>query len=135
MFISSCAFFVGPILSMISAGKLHLAFFFGAIIFGLIGFYLLRIALWNTYGEEIFLFDECQISYEADYRWFKDAKRIIETGDIELISKPVGYIEDKKGVLTVVVNSQELESVVKMPLEQLEKMILQLKQQLTTGHN
>lgn len=44
-------------------------------IFCLIGFYLLRISLWNSHGEETIEFNDNEIIYVADYGWFKDGKK------------------------------------------------------------
>ncbi|SEA66735.1 hypothetical protein SAMN05443667_10715 [Flavobacterium gillisiae] len=60
-------------------------------IFYLIGFYLLRISLWNSHGEETILFNESEIIYIANYRWFKDGKKSLEKNEVTYSIKPVGY--------------------------------------------
>ena len=98
--------------------------FAGILVFGifcLIGFYLLRVSLWNNHGEEIIEFQENQIEYIADYRWFKDGKKAIEITEIIYLIKPVGYEEENNGVLVISNGKSEIESVVKMPKENIEK--------------
>jgi len=56
MFFFAFAFFifplVGTIVSVLIGGGLQIGYFIWIEIFGLMGFYLLRVSLWNTYGEE-----------------------------------------------------------------------------------
>lgn len=92
-------------------------------IFSLIGFYLLRISLWNHYGEEIIQFDDKQITYIANYRWFKDGKRTLEKNEIIYAIKPIGYEDENKGILVISNGESEIESVVKIPNQNLEKLI------------
>lgn len=92
-------------------------------IFSLIGFYMLRVSLWNRYGEEIIEFKNNEITYVADYKWFKDGKKSIDKGIIVYAIKPVGYEDENKGVLVISNGESEIESVIKMPLQNIEKLI------------
>jgi hypothetical protein len=60
MFAFSFMLFILPVcgmISYISEGKgIHAGFFMGIFFIGLIGFYMLRISLWNTYGKEELVF-------------------------------------------------------------------------------
>lgn len=96
-------------------------------IFSLVGFYMLRISLWNHYGEEIIQFDSNQITYIADYRWFKDGKKSIEKNEIVYSIKSVGYEEENNGILVISNGNLVIESVVKIPSQNLEKLIEILK--------
>ncbi|MCA1763114.1 MAG: SoxR reducing system RseC family protein [Flavobacteriales bacterium] len=49
---------VGMILYMAFGYGFHFGFLIGLFIFGLLGFYLLRVALWNTLGIEILVFSK-----------------------------------------------------------------------------
>lgn len=117
----------GMVGSMISGNGFHFGFLMGIGIFGLIGFYLLRVFLWNSYGKETILFNNNNITYEADYKWFKDGK-IIKGIDSPFFSiKPIGYEDESFGALIINSKNDRLESVVKMPINQLEELISKLK--------
>ncbi|MBP9181082.1 MAG: hypothetical protein KBG24_11345 [Bacteroidia bacterium] len=103
--------------------------FGGILVFGvfcLIGFYLLRISLWNSHGEEIIQFNENEITYVANYGWFKDGKKTLEKNDVIYSIKPVGYQDENNGILVISNGKSEIESVVKIPTKDLEKLIPQL---------
>ena len=102
----------------------------GILVFGvfcLIGFYLLRISLWNSYGQEIIKFNENEIIYIADYRWFKDGEKTLAKNEITYSIKPVGYEEENNGILVISNGKSEIESVVKIPKENLEKLISRIE--------
>lgn len=102
----------------------HFAFLLGWFIFGLIGFYMLRIALWNTCGNEVIRFQGDRITYVADYGWFKDGKKHIRHDDsVVLDMQPMGYEEDNKGGLLISGDGEGIASVVKMPMEQVDELI------------
>lgn len=97
-------------------------------IFCLIGFYLLRISLWNSHGEETIHFNDNEINYVADYKWFKDGKKTLDKNEITYSIKPVGYEEDNSGVLVISNGISEIESVVKIPRGNLENLISELNE-------
>jgi hypothetical protein len=41
------------------------------------GIFFFRLLLWNSYGKEILTFAPNNVSYIADYKWFKDGKQEI----------------------------------------------------------
>jgi hypothetical protein len=127
LFIVAFASFIFPttgmVISITSGHGLHFGFLIGIGIFSLLGFYLLRIALWNTYGEELILFSKEEIIYEANYGWFKDGKKEIGIVSPKYSFKSAGYEEDNEGVLIISSESSQLESVVKMPVTELEALL------------
>ena len=131
LFLFAFAFFIFPTLGMIisiaSGSGLHFGFLIGIGIFALLGFYLLRVALWNTYGEEIILFSKDEIVYEANYRWFKDAKKTIENENLIYDFFPTGYEEDNEGTLLINNGKNIIECAVKMSQQQIEDLIVHLK--------
>ncbi|WP_053004170.1 hypothetical protein [Flavobacterium sp. ABG] len=131
LFIVAFASFIFPttgmVISITSGHGLHFGFLIGIGIFSLLGFYLLRIALWNTYGEELILFSKEEIIYEANYGWFKDARTIIENKNINYVISPIGYEEDNEGVLLIDNQKNQIECAVKMPLQQIEELIILCK--------
>lgn len=136
MFFFAFAFFVFPILGTIGAllagSGLQFSYLLGIGIFALMGFYLLRVSLWNTYGEETIEILENTIIYEVDYRWFKDGKKEITITTVpEYSFKSAGYEEDDEAVLVITSEESQMESVVKMPIAHLKELILILQ---TSSH-
>lgn len=127
LFLLAFISFFFPVLVMIvsiaSGNRFHISYLIGIGVFSLLGFYLLRIALWNTYGEEIILFSKNELLYEANYGWFKDAKKSIVLENIEYLILPIGYEEENKSILIIQNDQTKIECAVKMPKEQLEKLI------------
>ncbi|PZD79515.1 hypothetical protein [Mesonia sp. K7] len=116
------------IITRIAMGKgFHMGSFIFLFLFGLIGFYLLRTSLWNTYGEETIKLLKSRIEYEANYGWFKDGKKSINLNGLVLSIEQVGYQEDNTGVLIFEGEEAQIESVVKMPINQLEHLIEEIK--------
>lgn len=50
----------------------------------LIGFYLLRIALWNGYGKELIKLENQNVTYQADYKIFKSKKLCFKLEDLNI---------------------------------------------------
>jgi hypothetical protein len=117
-------------ISYISAGKgLNSGFFISILIFGLIGFYMLRVTLWNTFGKEELVFYKNQCSYVANYGWFKDKIKTEPFDTINFAKNPVGYLEDNNYTLVVedFNGDNEIICVTKMKEVDLEKLIRELK--------
>ena len=136
MFFFAFLFFVLPfisiILSIAMGYGMQIGYFILLIIFGLVGFYLLRIALWNTYGKEIIEITNKQIHYIADYGWFKDGKKQIELLEnraepIAFGIRKIGYEEDNKGALTIMLGEETIFCVTKMNISEIEEVIVYLK--------
>lgn len=118
---------IGSIIGTILSGnKFHFGFLIAIGIFSLIGFYLLRVFLWNSFGKEVIIFNKNEIIYEADYKWFKDGKKTINLDVLSYSIKPIGYKEDNFGTLVIESTQNSIESVIKMPNEQLELLIREL---------
>lgn len=131
MFFFAFAFFVFPILGVIvdvlTGGRLQFGYLIGIGIFALMGFYLLRVSLWNTYGEETIEILDGKVIYEANYGWFKDGKKEIIITNLKYSFKSVGYEEDNEGVLVISSENAQVESVVKMPMEEMESLLFILE--------
>ncbi|RUT70072.1 hypothetical protein D0817_12885 [Flavobacterium cupreum] len=117
----------GTIASIALGEGLHFGFIIGIGIFSLLGFYLLRVALWNTYGEEIIAFSKNEIVYEANYGWSRDAKKIIKNESLTYFASPIGYEEDNEGILILDNGKEIIECAVKMPQQQIEEVIMLCK--------
>jgi hypothetical protein len=131
LFFLAFAFFVFPIagtaIGVLTGSGLYFGYFVGIGLFSLMGFYLLRLSLWNTYGEETIEILENKIIYEANYGWFKDGKKEIDIMNPNYSFKSVGYEEDNEGVLVISSEKSQMESVVKMPMEDLESLLFILQ--------
>jgi hypothetical protein len=131
MFFFAFLFFVSPTIAMVSSvaeGKdFHFGFIISIGVFGLMGFYLLRIALWNSFGSEEIKFDKNTVTYVADYAWFKDGLKTLEITPLIYSIKQIGYEEDNIGALIIGEGDQKIESVTKIPVDELEQLIKILK--------
>lgn len=128
MFFIAFLCFVSPLLAMtlyaLSGNGIHIGFLFGMVIFGLLGFYLLRVGLWNTYGNEVILFSKTEINYIADYGWFKDGKKLLKLESPAVYTfRQIGYEEDKAGALIIEVEEECIFCVSKMPIPEIEELI------------
>jgi hypothetical protein len=116
-------FFVAPIFATVSAilllGEVSPAIVLFYIIFGLCGYYFLRLFLWNKHGKEILYLEHQKISYEADYKMFKSNKVEICNEELNIEIIPV-FANEGLATLKLMAESQNIETVVKAPVEELE---------------
>ncbi|MFK7786204.1 MAG: hypothetical protein AB8B56_13880 [Crocinitomicaceae bacterium] len=121
--------FAGPVMGIIltlAAGNgFHIGLFFGAVISGLIGFYLLRNTLWNMYGQEIISLKNNELEYVADYGWFQDkVKSVQKSSELELNIQTIGYEDENKGVLVITTEDDSIQCATKMDIAELEELII-----------
>lgn len=96
-------------------------------IFCLLVIYFVRLSLWSTFGREIIHFSQNQVTYQADYGWFKGNQHIIQyDNQLKINIQQVDYEEDNIGVLVLSNKTNKIESVVKMPISALEKLMNEL---------
>lgn len=123
--------FVAPISSVLSnlsfGYEIKLLHFISILVFGLMGYYLLRVSLWNSYGQEKIVFGKNQIDFCADYRWFKGKEIAHEIANqLEFGIQQIGYEDDNLGTLKILGVEPPLVCVTKMPKSQLEDLIADL---------
>lgn len=128
MFFIAFICFVFPLLGMtlyaLSGNGIHIGFLFGMVIFGLLGFYLLRVGLWNAYGNEVITFTKAEIIYIADYGWFKDGKKHLKLESPAVYTfRQIGYEEDNAGALTIEAEEEHIFCVSKMPIPEIQELI------------
>lgn len=138
MYFFSFLFFLMPIAAIVMGSTmdkgLHVGYIIGLFIFGVLGFYMLRMSLWNTRGREVLTFNEKVIDYVADYGWFKDAKKQREiTSALKFSMRRIGYEDDKKGGLVIELD-EPIFCATRMPNTELEELIDKLYN-LTNGGN
>ncbi|WP_321515962.1 hypothetical protein [Marinifilum fragile] len=116
-------FFAIPIFATVSTavllGEVSPAIVIFYIIFGLCGYYFLRLFLWNKHGKEILHLEHRKISYEADYKMFKSNKVEICNEDLTVEVNPF-MANEKLATFKFISESQSIETVVKVPIEELE---------------
>ncbi len=95
-------------------------------IFLFAGIYLLRLTLWNTYGEEKIYINPNKLTYDVSYGWFKDRVREMETLNLDYYIKPHPSGENK-GILLLKNGTTEIESVIPLENSLLEDLITDLK--------
>ncbi len=127
-------FFLSPFMALVfsvSAGKgFHMGLFILFFVMGICGFYLLRVALWNTFGKEMIAFHPIEVTYIADYGWFKDGKKTFSGNQLMFYSIGAGYEEDGKGILVIEIDDQKKQCATKMRLEELEELIHELSKNI-----
>lgn len=92
-----------------------------------VGFFLLRVTLWNSGGREILTLDPEKISYIADYTLFKDGRQEITTEDLETEiiyedepNKPFGRLRLRN-------ESTSIETVLQTTITELEEIRNEIK--------
>ena len=120
--------FISAILIISSDSEFKLGNFLLFIFCGLVGFYFLRLTLWNIYGREIIIFKENKFSYNTDYKWFKGKMQHLEINEpLEFGINPIGYEEDFKGALEISSGELFFHCVTKMPEAELKELIIELE--------
>lgn len=103
LFLFSFCFFVFPtlgmLMSIVAGNGFSFEYLIGIGLFSLMGFYLLRVSLSNTYGTESLVFGKDRITYEADYGWFRDGRKSIASENVAIHFNLIGYEDDQKGSL------------------------------------
>lgn len=128
--------FLFPLVSVtlyaIYSGKLHFGFIFLFALFGVIGFFLLRASLWNTYGKETIQRNGNIIEYTADYGWFKDKARSLNVQQTTEV-KELPHYNDGKFKLAVSNGDASSSIETAVPLEEDEAIqLVQKLEQLTS---
>jgi len=132
MFFFTSLFFLLPLAAIIfgfTMGKgMHFGYFILLIVFGALGFYMLRLSLWSSRGREIISFQKGTITYIADYGWFKDGKQEREiTDSVEYSIRKIGYTDDNTGGLVIELD-KPINCVTKMAVVEIEELIFKLKE-------
>jgi len=130
LYFMSCIVLLGPVVGFIisvgSGQPFHIKYLFGLVASSLIGFYILRFSLWNSFGKEIIELGEESILYTTDYKLYRDNKTHKREGKLNFSCIPIGYIEDQMGCLTLHVGEVVIQSVIKMPITDINILIKEL---------
>jgi hypothetical protein len=107
---------------------------FSFILFWGIGYYLIRLILWNTYGQEILTLSNNRISYLADYKYFKDGKQEIEISNLICEIIYVNQTDKKTGRLRLKNNAEIIETVLQSNINEIEQIEKEIKRATTKAH-
>lgn len=106
---------------------LHFGLVISYLLFWGGGYYLLRLVLWNTYGQEILTLENEKIHYVADCKYFKDGRQEIEpknmTTEIIYEDEPNNPV----GRLRLVNDTTTIETVLHSNLIELDKIEKKIK--------
>jgi hypothetical protein len=126
--------FLGPIVGLareLTGGDPIIGkYIFGMPFAFLLAFYVSKFALWNTFGREIIEINTDSIYYTADYKFFVRRKVYKRASNLLYSFDQIGYEEDEMGVLTILLEPDSITSAVKMPIEDLKRLI----EKITTAH-
>lgn len=115
------------IIFQLISGETKLGPLLGAVVSSILGIFVTRYTLWNLYGKELYSISEGTITYQTDYKYFKEDIKSMSTNGISFYTKPVGYEEDEKGTLIIESSEGVIESSIIMPLEQIDGLITAIK--------
>ncbi len=101
------------------------ALFWGA------GFYLLRVILWNNFGKEIISMSNGGLTYVADYRFFKDGLKTLDSQNLQAEIIHEDTMDNHVVRLKIYNDSDEIQTVLQSSLTDMEKM----KEKINTRYN
>ena len=118
---------MGMVFNFLDGGAFHFGFIIGLGLFSLVGFYFVRLFLWNTYGKEVITIGETTVSYYVDYHYFKGNQQEITYEELVFEIEQIGFEEEKLGRLIIAANDKDfIHSSVNMDLRELEEVIRKL---------
>ena len=95
--------------------------FVTTVIIGLlVGFYLLRLILWNTYGKEYLTLYSDKIEYQCDYKYFKGGMKTLNGRQIT--AEPKWDPRVSGGKLKIASENGSIDTSIHMPEEKLIKL-------------
>ena len=68
---------VGLVVYVVINGTFHFGLIINFLFFWTLGHYIVRVAIWNSYGREILTLKADRIEYYADYKYFRDSEQIL----------------------------------------------------------
>lgn len=121
-----------PIMGMafrfMNGGAFHFGFIIGLGAFSLIGFYFVRLFLWNTFGKEVITIGKTTVNYYVDYHYFKGNQQEITYEELVFGIEPIGFEEEKLGRLIIAANDKDfIHSSVNIYLRELDEIVEKLE--------
>ena len=119
---------LGMVLNFINGAAFHFGYLIGLGLFSLVGFYFVRLFLWNTYGKEVIEIGDSTVSYYVDYRYFKGNQKVIRYEGLSYSIVPIGFEEEQVGNLVIAASEQDfIESGVNMDISELVVLVGELE--------
>lgn len=119
---------LGMVLNFIDGNAFHFGYLIGLGLFSLIGFYFVRLFLWNTYGKEVIEIGDSTVSYYVDYHYFKGNQKVIRYEGLTYSIVPIGFEEEQVGNLVITASEQDyIESGVNMDIAELVILVEELE--------
>jgi hypothetical protein len=114
----------GIILSAIAGTDFHMKYIIILGVCSLIGFFFIRLFLWNSYGKEVFEWKATSLSYYVDYLWFKGNHQHFSFEQLTVDYVVAGFQEEEIGhLLFVAMETEFIESAVNLPIPDLLEII------------
>lgn len=101
----------------------HILMAFMFFVFWGAAYYMLRVVLWNSVGQEILTLNPGNILYVADYKHFKDGRQEISTEELEVEIVHTNESDIPEGRLVLKSPRKKIQTVVWAPITQLEELI------------
>lgn len=92
-----------------------------------VGFYILRVTLWNMVGREVLTLNPERILYIADYRLFKDRRQEITTENLETEIIYENELNKSFSRLRLKNKSTNIETVIPTKITELEEIRNEIK--------
>lgn len=94
---------LGMVLNFIDGAAFHFGYLIVLGLFSLVGFYFVRLFLWNTYGKEVIEIGDSTVSYYVDYRYFKGNQKVIRYEGLSYSIVPIktSLCEERSKPMTV----------------------------------
>ncbi|HTF03775.1 MAG TPA: hypothetical protein VK826_07100 [Bacteroidia bacterium] len=118
---------VATISILASGSGLKFGLIVSYIISWAVGYYLLRVILWNTYGKEILTVEQDKFSYYCDYKYFKDAVKEIKTDQLQIEIIKSGA-QNELGVMHFTHSTEKIEMILAVPLVDLSPVEGQIRE-------
>lgn len=117
-----------PIIGIILAanlGKLNFGIIFGALVFSVLLVYpLLKITVWQIYGQEIFLLHKDKVTYEACFKFLKHQFDEMTISQLEILFSDRELKKDERiGTLVFLSKENKLKSALKINQMDYQKII------------
>lgn len=119
---------LGMVLNFIDGNAFHFGYLIGLGLFSLVGFYFVRLFLWNTYGKEVIEIGDSTVSYYVDYHYFKGNQQVIRYEGLSYSIVPIGFEEEQIGNLLITASEKDyIESGVNMDITELVVLVGELE--------
>lgn len=92
------------------------------------GIYLLRLALWNKYGKEVFVIEKNKFRHYNDYKYFKDNSKEIEYKKLEVLFIETSEDEPQFFIVFEIDSDKEVISHNPIPYSAIEKVAVAISE-------